>query len=63
MSQLQPNNASHKNIFFEEIDATAITLDIDWAPEEVILHSMQILELFNVKATLFCTHESEVIRN
>jgi len=41
----------------------AVTLDIDWAPEIVILDALQIFEKYNVKCTLFCTHDSKVIRS
>ncbi|MEN8810586.1 MAG: hypothetical protein ABF272_04250 [Flavobacteriales bacterium] len=41
----------------------AFTLDIDWAPEEVIQYALTIFSLYKVKCTLFCTHESEVIKN
>lgn len=38
-----------------------LTSDIDWAPEEVIQDFLDLLQSFNAKCTLFCTHESEVI--
>lgn len=41
----------------------AITSDIDWAPEEVISDFLGLFEERNVKCTLFCTHESAVIKN
>jgi len=39
------------------------TSDIDWAPEEVIKDMLSLFECFNVKCTLFVTHDSEVIKN
>ncbi len=41
----------------------AITVDIDWAAEEVIQDMLQFFEKEQVKCTLFCTHESEVIKS
>lgn len=40
----------------------AFTSDIDWAPESVIKEMLDIFEEYQVKCTLFCTHDSEVIR-
>ena len=39
------------------------SLDIDWAPEEVIKDSLALFELYNIKCTLFSTHDSQVIKN
>ena len=36
-----------------------ITMDMDWAPDEVIDHSMAILDRFNIKATLFMTNKTD----
>ncbi len=41
--------------------AVYITIDIDWAPEEVIEDTLLLLEEYDVAATLFCTHASGVI--
>jgi hypothetical protein len=41
----------------------ALTFDIDWAPEEVIQDTINILADFNAKATFFATHESEILKN
>jgi hypothetical protein len=38
-----------------------ITIDIDWAPEEVIEDTLSLLEAYDVSATLFCTHKSMAI--
>ena len=38
------------------------TSDIDWAEEEVILDMLKIFENFQVKCTLFATHESNVLK-
>jgi hypothetical protein len=40
-----------------------ITLDIDWAPDEVIEDTLALFEKYEVKCTLFATHESDVIKN
>ena len=37
------------------------TLDIDWAPEEVIEDSLQLFEKYNVPCTVFVTHRSKAI--
>lgn len=37
------------------------SVDIDWAPEEVIKDTLELFEKYNVKCTLFSTHESMVI--
>tara|TARA_B110001452_G_C15238747_1_gene428916 strand:- start:1255 stop:1950 length:696 start_codon:yes stop_codon:yes gene_type:complete len=39
----------------------AITSDIDWAPEPVIIEMLEIFEKYNTKCTLFVTHESKAI--
>jgi hypothetical protein len=36
----------------------AFTSDIDWAPEEVIADTMNLLEYYGVKCTFFSTHHS-----
>lgn len=41
----------------------AFSSDIDWAPEEVILDTLAIFESYQVKCTLFCTHDSKVLKN
>ena len=40
----------------------AMTSDIDWAPEEVIKETLNIFEEYEVKCTLFCTHDSKAIK-
>jgi hypothetical protein len=40
----------------------AITLDTDWASDEVLDHAMALLLKYKVKATWFITHDSSVIR-
>lgn len=40
----------------------AITSDIDWAGDEVISYMLAILDDYNIKATLFCTHDVSSIR-
>lgn len=35
----------------------SITLDIDWAPPEVIDYSLNLLSQYNIKATIFSTHD------
>ncbi len=40
-----------------------LTFDVDWAPEEVIADTLSIMDDFQVKATLFATHDSEVLHS
>src|SRR5688572_8991260 len=42
---------------------TAFTIDIDWATELVIEHTLLIFEEYRVKCTLFATHHSEALDN
>ena len=37
------------------------TVDIDWAPEEVIADTLALFEKYSVKCTFFSTHHSEVL--
>ncbi len=41
----------------------AFTVDIDWAPDEAISDTLQLFEQYGVPATLFCTHDSGVLKN
>lgn len=45
---------------FNEI---CITLDIDWANEDIIEYSINLLEKYNIKATIFATHESKLLKS
>jgi hypothetical protein len=40
-----------------------ITFDIDWAPEEVIQYSVNILNEYSAAATFFATHDSVTLQN
>ena len=44
-------------------DNIFITLDLDWAIDEVIQYSVDIIEKYNCKATFFATHSSTLIDN
>jgi len=37
------------------------TVDIDWAPDEVIADTIELFEKFSVKCTFFSTHHSSVL--
>ena len=37
-----------------------LTFDIDWAPDWVIEDLLEILDSKDVKATIFCTHKTEM---
>jgi hypothetical protein len=39
----------------------AITVDIDWAPEEVIEDTISFFKESNIKCTFFCTHKSHIL--
>ncbi|HWY12484.1 MAG TPA: polysaccharide deacetylase family protein [Bacteroidia bacterium] len=39
-----------------------LTFDIDWAPEKVIEDVINLLSTYNIKATFFATHESEILK-
>lgn len=40
----------------------AITSDIDWASDEVIRYMLEILYEYDIRATLFCTHEISSVK-
>jgi len=44
-------------------DKICVTLDADWACDEVIEYSIQFLEEYDVKATIFATHESSLLKS
>ena len=39
-----------------------ITLDIDWAPDLVISHCLEILKEKRIKATFFATHKTDLLK-
>lgn len=39
-----------------------ITLDLDWLTDEYLSESVEILEKYGIKATIFATHESALLR-
>ena len=45
------------------LDRFVVTLDIDWASDEVIRHCADILEARNVKATWLVTHASAAVQS
>lgn len=38
-----------------------LSFDIDWASDEVLLYTIKLLEEFNVKATFFITHYTDLL--
>jgi hypothetical protein len=40
---------------------TAITIDIDWAPDEVLGHTLELLSKAGVPCTLFATHSTGLL--
>jgi hypothetical protein len=39
-----------------------ITFDIDWASDEVLSHTLDIIEKYNIKATFFVTHATKLLQ-
>lgn len=42
-------------------DRVFITIDVDWALDEVLEFTLELLETNNIKATIFLTHETSLI--
>lgn len=57
ISEINPNN---ENTYSKKI---FLTLDIDWAHDEIIKDTIDLLQKFGVKATVYITHRSEYIKN
>ena len=38
----------------------AITIDLDWVPDEIIQFTFDLLDTYHVRATVFCTHKVAV---
>ncbi len=45
------------------MDKIGITLDIDWVSDEVIKYVVDLLDEYQIKATLFATHESAFLKS
>ena len=45
------------------INQIGITLDIDWAPDEIVKFVIDTLSEYQVKATLFATHDSTLLKS
>ena len=41
----------------------SITLDIDWAVDEILDHCLKLLSRFDVRVTFFATHSTPLIKN
>ncbi len=39
-----------------------ITFDIDWASDEILEYSLNIIEKYNIKATFFVTHQTKLLQ-
>lgn len=46
-----------------ELNTAAITFDVDWAPDYMLRNVLDILDHYNVRATFYATHDSELLRN
>ena len=42
-------------------DKIFLTFDIDWASDEVLSYTLDIIEKYNIKATFFVTHETPIL--
>ena len=42
-------------------DAVFLTLDIDWACDEVLLDSIKLIEMAGIRATFFATHATPLL--
>ena len=42
--------------------AVSLSLDLDWAIDEILEDTLELLSQFNRPATLFCTNDSPVLR-
>lgn len=45
------------------IKEIVLTIDVDWAPEEMVEDTLQLLDKYGVTATFFCTHRSDALIN
>jgi peptidoglycan/xylan/chitin deacetylase (PgdA/CDA1 family) len=45
------------------MNTIALTFDIDWAPESVVADSIEILDKFGLKYTIFATNESAILKS
>ena len=48
---------------FNSLKTVVLTFDIDWAPDYMIQRVIDTLSEFNVSATFFVTHFSELLKN
>jgi hypothetical protein len=55
ISQINPKIKSSWN------DKIFITIDIDWADDEIIIDTIELIEKINVSATWFATHETPIL--
>ena len=39
-----------------------LTFDIDWASDEVLGYTIDLLESFNARATFFVTHDTQLLK-
>jgi hypothetical protein len=42
-------------------DKIFITIDVDWACDEILNFTLDIIEKYTLKATIFCTHKTELL--
>jgi hypothetical protein len=44
-----------------EVDAVCLSLDVDWAPDPVLAHVVDLIARAGISATLFATHHTPVL--
>ena len=57
------NDALKKYYNYTDSRYAIITMDIDWAPDDIVEHTCNWLLSKNVPSTIFFTHESELANN
>ena len=45
------------------MNSICLTFDIDWAPDEVIENTLELLTEYNLNATIFATHKTDILNN
>ncbi len=48
---------------WDGLRSIAITFDIDWAPDYMIRHALEIVSRHGLRCTVFATHDSEFLRS
>lgn len=43
------------------VNKVYLTFDIDWASDEILSHTLDLIEKYDVSATFFCTHATKLL--